>query len=141
MQMRDLHSQIQSLRKRLAGDANAREVLSSSETLDKKVISVEEEAAGWKIEPNRYALNYPQALDDDLQMLNYYLDEADGGPNQPSYEVFAEISHQLNASLERWRNIKSGDLVAFNELMRKQNIMAISVTAAGTEAKAVSASQ
>jgi hypothetical protein len=74
-------------------------------------------------------------------MLNYYLDEADGAPNQPSYEVFAEISQQLNASLERWRNIKSGDLAAFNELMRKQNIMAISVTTAGTEAKAVSASQ
>lgn len=141
MQMRDLHSQIQSLRKRLAGDANAREVLSSSETLDKKVISVEEDAAGWKVEPKRYSLNYPQALDDDLQMLNYYLDEGDGVPNQPLYEVFTEISQQLSGSLERWRNIKNNDLVAFNELMRKQNIMAISVKPVGAQGEAVSASE
>ena len=141
MQMRDLHSQIQALRKRLAGDANAREVLSSSEELDKKVLSVEEAAAGWKVEPNRYALNYPQALDDDLQMLNYYLDQADGLPNQPSYEVFAEIAQQLNASLERWRNLKSSDLLSFNELMRKQNIMALSIKTIGVKSEEVSASQ
>jgi len=139
-QMRDLRSQLQALHKRLAADLKAREVVSSSDQLDKKVLSVEEAAAGWKVEPKRYSLNYPQALDDSLQMLSYYMGEADGAPNQPSYQVFDEIAQQLDACLRRWRDITTSDLVAFNELMRKQNIMAISIQPLSAESEDVPAS-
>jgi len=50
------------------------------------------------------------------------VDSADTAPTQPSYEVFEELSKQLDEQLAKWREIQSKDVPALNDSMRKENL-------------------
>ena len=129
-EMRDLHGQLEALRQRLGNDSQAKDVLSSAEALGKKAASVTDAVTGWKVEPNRYSLNYPPALDDNLRWLSFYVERADGAPNQPSYEVYEKLSQQLEIQSLRSQEILDKDLTELNDLMKKENIPTLSITPA-----------
>jgi photosystem II stability/assembly factor-like uncharacterized protein len=127
-QMREVRAQLDALSKRLAKEPRAKEIVSRAKELAKKTTEVEEGVTGWKVNPNRYSLNYPPALDDRLRWLNYHIEMGDGAPNRPYFEVFENLSQQLEVQLSRCKEIISKDLAALNELILKNNIPALSVT-------------
>jgi photosystem II stability/assembly factor-like uncharacterized protein len=126
-QMADLHSQIAGIQKRITPEA--KNVATSAEHLDNKIAAVQAALTGWKIKPTGYSLNFPPALDDRVGWLMNHLNYGDGAPNQPMYELFKELSGQIETELARYKEITSKDLVDFAELLKKENIMAISIPA------------
>jgi photosystem II stability/assembly factor-like uncharacterized protein len=125
-QMREVRTQLAALSKQLAHDPQAKDVVAKANQLDKQIESLEEAITGWKVEPNRYSLNYPPATDDKLTMLSLYSDGADAAPNQPSQQVLQMLTSQIDASLSKWDALQKEDLAALNAMIREKNISVIS---------------
>ncbi len=124
-EMRDVHTQLQELRKRLANSGQAKDALAKVEDVDKQLSTLEESITGWKIVPTRYSLNYPPAADDKLTMLYFYFEAADGAPNQPALDVFQLFAGEIDSALAKWKALEKEGLAALNEEMRKENLPAI----------------
>jgi hypothetical protein len=52
-------------------------------------------------------------------------DSADTAPTRAELEVFAELDKQLQAELNKWREVLSKDLPTLNDSMRKQDIAVV----------------
>jgi photosystem II stability/assembly factor-like uncharacterized protein len=130
-QMRSLHSQIADLKKRLGGDAKAKDLIAAADALDKKMTPVEEKLMQTKSKSGEDALNFPVMLDDKLMALGSTVQSADGAPTAQSYAVFDMLSSQLDTELAAWRDIREKDLAKLNETARKANIPVIGLAAEG----------
>jgi hypothetical protein len=49
----------------------------------------------------------------------------DIAPTSQSYEVFKELSAQLQVQLDQLKQVESQDVAAFNKMVRDQNIPAV----------------
>jgi len=140
-QIRALRAQLESLRKRLAANAQYKSIATAAEQLGKKMTSVEEALIQAKSKSSEDPLNYPIRLSEKLMALHSTVESADAAPTQQSYEVFQELSGKVEGQLAQWREIVSKDLAALNEMMRKENVPGLSVApAAPTPAAATSPS-
>ncbi len=133
--MRNLTSQLDAFEARVKTDPAARDLLASAEALKKRTAGAIESITGWKIVPHRYSLNYAPALDDLLGMIGYTYQGSEAAPNQPAFDVLAELTKRLDLALEQWRDIRVKDVAAFNELARKRNIPALMVSAEAEKEK------
>ena len=51
----------------------------------------------------------------------------DRAPTEQSHAVFRDLSTKVEAQLDRLRALESGDLTAFNAMMRELNVPAVMV--------------
>jgi photosystem II stability/assembly factor-like uncharacterized protein len=121
-QIRDLRAELGDIRKRLGDDSKNKPIVDATKELDKKITAIEEELVQTKSKSNEDALNYPIKLNDKLLALGGVVDSADTAPTQPCYDVFDELSKQLDEQLAKWRDVLSKDIAALNESMRKENL-------------------
>ena len=125
-QMRDVDIQLVALRTRIGAADQATEFATAVSNLDKKTRDSIESVTGWKIEPKRYSLNYPPAVDDLLMMLSYNYAGSDSAPNQPAWDVLSELTRRLDMAVEHWQQIKSTDLIALNTTAEKNHVELVS---------------
>jgi len=124
-EMNQVRTELSALRKRLANESVSKDIQDTLNDLDTKTTDAEKAITGWKIKGNRYSLNYPPALDDQLNWLFTFTGAGDGAPGEPFYQVFDELSRQLDADLRWWQQIKNTNLRKLNELIRRDKIPAI----------------
>lgn len=128
--IRALRSQLKDLQKRLGKDNN-KAIVDAAQALDKKCSAVEGKIHQVKAKSNQDVLNFPIQVNNKLTLLASSVMSADTAPTQQSYDVFADLKARLAVELARWEEIESGDLAAFNQLVREQNIPAILLGASG----------
>jgi photosystem II stability/assembly factor-like uncharacterized protein len=128
-QIRSVRGQIDALKKRLGADASAKLVLDAGDALKKKMDAVEEKIIQPKSKSGEDPLNYPIQAADQLMALQSTVESADAAPTSQSYVVFDELNTRLEAQLAAWREIQSKDLVALNDLMKKNNVPSIAPAA------------
>ncbi|HEY6945165.1 MAG TPA: hypothetical protein VI431_08490, partial [Candidatus Acidoferrum sp.] len=128
-QMRSLREQLDGLKKRLGADSGAKAVLDSADALRKKIDAVEEKIVQPKSKSLEDPLNYPIQVTNQLMDLQETVESADTAPTAQSYVVFDELNGRLETQLTAWHEIQSKDLVALNELMKKNNVEAIAPAA------------
>jgi len=128
-QIRSLRSQLETLRKRLAGNAEHKPIASAAEDLNKKMTVVEEALMQVKSKSSEDPLNYPNQLFEKLVVLRRTVESADGPPTQQAGEVLEELSRKVEEQLVRWRELEAKDLAALNEMVRKENISMLWVAA------------
>ncbi len=124
-QMRSVREQLDGLKKRLGADSGGKAVLDSADALKKKIDAVEEKIIQPKSKSGEDPLNYPIQVADQLMALQGTVESADAAPTAQSYMVFDELNARLETQLAAWREVESKELVALNELMRKNNVEAI----------------
>jgi len=125
-QMRDVGTQLVALKTRIETTNQKTEFATAVSDLDKKTRDSIESVTGWKIEPNRYALNYPPAVDDLLSTLAYNYAGSDSAPNQPALDVLSELTRGLDRAAEHWQQLKATDLVALNKMAEKNHVPLVS---------------
>jgi hypothetical protein len=135
-QMRSVREQLDGLKKRLGGDSGARVVLEAGDGLKKKIDAVEQKIIQPKSKSGEDPLNYPIQVANQLMDLEDTVESADTAPTAQSYVVFDELNARLETQLAAWREIQSKDLMAFNELMKKNNVEAIAPAAEKTKVAA-----
>ncbi|MGH9862122.1 MAG: VPS10 domain-containing protein [Candidatus Acidiferrales bacterium] len=130
LEIRNLRAQLQALRKRLAGNAGAKEVINAADEIDKKMSAVEEELIEVKAKSSQDMCNYPTKLNGKLGWLDQVIDSADRAPTKQAYEFTEVMRAQLEAQLAAWKEIVRLDVAALNERMQREQIPALTISAA-----------
>jgi len=127
-EIRDVRSQLASLKKRIANDSKSAEIVSAADNLSKEMTAVEEGMVQPKSKSGEDPLNYPVQLADQLMELSGTVESADTAPTQASYAVFEGLHTALDAQIAKWNQIRDKELPAFNEKIRQADIPTIAVT-------------
>jgi photosystem II stability/assembly factor-like uncharacterized protein len=129
-QIREMHTQLEALEKRLAGNEKAKSTADAAKELDRKFTAVEDALIQSKSESGEDPLNYPIMIADQMLALVGTVDSADAAPTQSSREVFDLLNKKLDEQLATYRELKDKDLADLNHQIRNANIPVIGVTAA-----------
>lgn len=127
IQIRDVRKQVDDLLKRVTGQPGFKVINDAASTLKKSLTSVEESLYQTKNQSSQDPLNYPIRLNNKLAALAGVVASADAAPTDQSYAVYDEIVVQIDAQLARLTQIMKTDVPAFNQLVRDQNIPAVTV--------------
>jgi photosystem II stability/assembly factor-like uncharacterized protein len=141
-EIRDARSQIKTLRGRLE-DVKFKSVVETADSLDQKAKPIEEQLLQVQVKSSEANLNYPDLIDEQLHGLVYSV-SFDGAPTQQQYAAFDSLQGQAAPLLAKWKQIRSTDLVALNDAMRKENVPAIFISpgvTTGQEIKAAGQTQ
>jgi hypothetical protein len=103
-------------------------ISSAAKAIEVKLSAVEEAIYQTKLRANEDALNFPIKLNNKLASLLSTVIATDIAPTSQSYEVFKELSAQLQVQLDQLKQVQSQDIAAFNKTVRDQNIPAVHMT-------------
>ncbi len=98
-----------------------------ADSLKAKLGSVEESIYQVRNRSNEDPLNFPIKVNNKLASLAGVVGSADGPPTDQSYQVFDELSRELQGHLDRLQAIVETDLPAFNRLVKEHDIPAVMV--------------
>jgi hypothetical protein len=136
-EIRSVREQFQLLKKRLAKHAKGKEIAAAADAIDKKMLAAEEQFIEVKAKTNQDMCNYPTMLSSKIAWLDNVVDSADTAPTKQSYEFYEEMRKWAQREMAKWKDIKEKDVVAFNDMMRKENIPLVGAfRGAGTKAAA-----
>jgi hypothetical protein len=127
IQIRDVRKQVDDLLKRIAGQPGAKVINDAATMLKKNLAGVEESLYQTKNESSQDPLNYPIRLNNKLAALAGVVSSADAAPTEQSYAVYDELVVQIDAQLAKLVQFMKTDVPAFNQLVRDQNIPAVTV--------------
>ena len=127
IQMRDLRDQMTALDKRLKNDPREKAIADAGKALDKKMTEVEEELIQTKAKSGQDVLNFPVRLNNHLAALGGVVASADSAPTKQSYEVFDTVSKDVDVQLAKWKAIVSTDVSAYNNLVKQQEVPAVTL--------------
>jgi photosystem II stability/assembly factor-like uncharacterized protein len=133
LEIRDLRSQLQALDKRLGKDDAGKAVRESADGISKKIAAIENQLIEPKATANEDQLNYGNMLSSQLAYLGNSVDDADVAPTQAEYEQFEAYRHQFEKLDAEWKEVVSKDVAELNDLMRKNNVLAVGVMAPASE--------
>jgi hypothetical protein len=127
IQIRDVRKQVDDLLKRVAGQPSYKVINDAATALKKNMAAVEESLYQTKNQSSQDPLNYPIRLNNKLAALAGVVSSADAAPTDQSYAVYDELVVQIDAQLAKLAQIMKTDVPAFNQLVRDQNIPAVTV--------------
>jgi photosystem II stability/assembly factor-like uncharacterized protein len=124
--IRALRTQINSF-VALQGKDVPKEIKTAADSINKKMTAIEETLYQTKAKSGQDVLNYPIRLNDKLSGV---FDVANSGQNAPSKQVrdvYNDLARQIDAELNKLKEIKQKDIPAFNELIRQKTLPVIGV--------------
>jgi len=127
IQIRDVRKQVDDLLKRVAGQPSYKVINDAASSLKKNLTSVEESLYQTKNRSSQDPLNFPIRLNNKLAALAGVVQSADTAPTDQSYAVYDELVAQIEAQLQKLAQIMKTDVPAFNQLVRDQNVPAVTV--------------
>jgi len=132
-EIREARTQLHTLNRRLGEDGRFKPIVSASEDLDRKITPVEEKLLQVSAKSSEANLNFPVMIDERLHSLQGSVDSADAPPTQQQLQAFEELSQQAGPLIAQWKQVMSTDLVALNDMIRKQSVPVIYVAPPGRE--------
>ena len=102
-------------------------VKAQAKELSDELTGIEEAIYQTKLHADEDALNYPIKLNNKLASDEGVVEETDLAPTAQSYQVFDELSAQLQTQLDHLHKVETTGIAQFNKLVRDQNIPAISL--------------
>jgi hypothetical protein len=127
LQIREVRKQVDDLLKRIAGQPSFKVINDAATTLKKNLTEVEETLYQTKNQSSQDPLNYPIRLNNKLAALAGVVASGDAAPTDQSYAVYDELVVQIDGQLARLGQIIKTEVPAFNQLVRDQNIPAVTV--------------
>jgi hypothetical protein len=121
---------IQNARHQLDGYSKSADskISAASKALLVKLDPVENAIYQTKLRANEDALNFPIKLNNKLASLLSTVTATDIAPTSQSYDVFKQLSAQLQVQLDQLKQVQSQDVAAFNKMVRDENVPAIQMT-------------
>jgi hypothetical protein len=105
--------------------AEAARIKSQADSLKTRLEAVR----GRLSEPHSHAdestLHWPIQIYNQLLSLNAMVQSADAAPTKPERDVYAQLSGKLDRELAALRAIETGELAAFNRMIRDLNVPAV----------------
>jgi WD40 repeat protein len=102
-------------------------IAAQAKDISERLGAIEDAIYQTKLRANEDALNFPIRINNKLASLLSTVMSSDTAPTQASYEVFTELSAQLQVQLDRLKAIDTKDISAFNKLVREGNVPAVTM--------------
>ena len=112
-----------------AASANAK-VSAKAKRITEKLDGVQNTIYQTRLRASEDALNFPIKINNKLASLLSTVATNDIAPTAQSYEVFHDLSSQLQTQLDSLKQIDTQDITGLNNMIREQNIPAVTVTSA-----------
>ena len=126
-EIRDVKTQIQSVRKRFGAEERLKPALTAADELAKKMSAVEEQLIQVNMKGTEGNLAFPNMLNEAFYSFSLTIQAADYGPTQPQYELFKMLSERLDEQLKKWAQLKSDEIPKIATLIQQMELPAISV--------------
>jgi photosystem II stability/assembly factor-like uncharacterized protein len=130
LEIRDLRSQLDALEKRLGKSEGDQAVRTSAEDVKKKIGAIEDRLISTKSTANEDQLNYGNMLSSQLAYLEDSIDDSDVAVPQEEIDQAEVFGGQMEKIEADWQTVTKKDLASLNDLMRKDHIAAIGISAA-----------
>ena len=101
--------------KKAAAGPQASKVAAAGDALDRKMTEVEEILIQPRSHASEDALNYPVRLNNMLAALGSLVGSGDAAPTAQDEAMFAELKSEAASALARWRELKTGEVAAFEK--------------------------
>ncbi|HEX6899098.1 MAG TPA: glycosyl hydrolase [Thermoanaerobaculia bacterium] len=128
--IREVRTQLGSLRKRLGKDEAQKPVVDAAKDLDKKMTEVEEALYQTKNRSRQDPLNFPVRLNDKLNGVAQATSQGDYRPTDSQVRVKDELTAAIDAQLAKLREIWDKDLVQLNDLAKEKGVAAVTLPTA-----------
>jgi photosystem II stability/assembly factor-like uncharacterized protein len=129
-QIRGVRSQLELVKKRLQEqDDKGKPIIAATDDLQKKMDPVEQELVQVKRKSSEGNLRYPNMLDDQFDTFRAVIENADAAPTKSQKDVFDLLHRRLQTQLAAWKQIAATDVPAVNDLVRKESISLVEVSA------------
>lgn len=102
-------------------------VKKSAKDLTDQLTAIEEAIYQTKLKASEDALNYPIRLNNKLAAVENVVEESDVAPTAQSYEVYDELSAQLQTQLDKLHQVETSGIAAFNKLVHDRNVPAVTI--------------
>ena len=129
LEIRNLRDQLNALEGRLGKSEGDKAVRESAEAIKKKIDVIEGQLISVKSTANEDQLNYGNLLSSQLAALEDVIDDADVAVPQADIDQLAVFRAQLEKLQADWQNVTKKDLVDLNDLMRKNHVAAVGISA------------
>ncbi|MGZ5552314.1 MAG: hypothetical protein ACXWHF_01605, partial [Chthoniobacterales bacterium] len=127
-EIRDLKTQIKSLRIKFAAEPRAKSVLEAADDLNKKMSAIEEQLIQVNMKSSEGNLVFPNMLNERFDSFSHTIDGANAAPTQPQLDVFKMLSDQLDAQLQKWAQLKKDELPKVGEAIKQLDLPALTVS-------------
>jgi len=125
--IREIRSQIDGVVERVEGEPYAEEISERAKQIKQALSEVENEIYQTKNQSRQDPLNFPIRLNNKLASLAGVVASADARPTQGSYDVFDDLSGQLQVQLDRLAEIIATDIPPFNAMVAELQVPAVIV--------------
>src|SRR5215813_10890007 len=102
-------------------------ITAAADALVKNLSAVEEEIYQVRNQSNQDPLNFPIKLNNRIAALRRTVETGDARPTNGSYQVFRELSAELDVQLAKLRQSENADLAAINKLLLAKGLESIRV--------------
>src|SRR5207237_2491615 len=127
-EIRDLRTQIQTLRKRFGDDQRLKPALAAADDLDRKMSEVEQKLIQVNMKGSEANLAFPNMLNERFDTFSHTIETGDGEPTKPQLDVFQMLSSQLDEQLKKWAQLKNDEVPKVSELVKQANSPALIIT-------------
>jgi hypothetical protein len=126
-EIRDARAQLNAFTKRLtdAKDPRAQEFKDAAKKLDTEMTAIEEALIQTKSKSGQDPLNYGLKLNNQIAALGGEIDGFDAAPTEQAYAVYNFLAPQIDAQVEKWKQLVAGDLKAFNDSAKQKDVPVI----------------
>lgn len=124
--IRDARRQVNDYAARVKSRTDAQPVTDSAKLLSDNLTKIEEALYQTRNQSSQDPLNYPIRLNNKLAALAGSIAGPDAQPTDQHFAVYQYLVKGIDAELARLRSIFTTDVPAFNQLVRDQNIPAVS---------------
>ena len=121
-QIRNMHSELERLRKRFGDDARLKPVVGAAGDLAKKITGVEEGLIQVNMKGSEANLAFPNELNEKFDTFIRSVESADAPPTKQQYEVFDYLNGRLQTLLTSWKEVQDTDVRSFNALVEKYQV-------------------
>ena len=111
------------------GQAYAKRVADAAKPIKAKLEAIRDSLVEIHSHADQITLHYPVRYYNMLLSLAGMVQSADAAPTDQEGGIYREIAPKVDQQIARLRAIESGDLAAFNALMRELNVPAVMVAA------------
>jgi photosystem II stability/assembly factor-like uncharacterized protein len=131
IQIRGLRDQVNERMKKVPERRRA-EIQKIADGLMKPLAAVEEEVYQVRNRSGQDPLNYPIKLNNKIAALMGIVESADHRPTDQTYEVFKELSAELEKQLQTMKTTVDRELPRLNAALQREKVDAVDVKAAAT---------
>ena len=127
--IRDVRAQIDGVLKRVEGEEFEAEISDEAKRIKEALFEIENEIYQTKNQSRQDPLNFPIKLNNKIAALTGIVASADAKPTRQSYEVYEELSGQLQVQLDRLSGIIEDEIPSFNALVARHSVPAVIIRA------------